>query len=146
MTFGHSTYRCGNYSREETIQGRKLFEEIRYVNRARSTISVIGAKLFIVGIVEWGFYKYPWILMSVWKMLLQKGFQLIVSWLVGWNWPQISIMKWLHCRLYVFTMRALMWNWFIAQHWTYETKKNIFWSESFAWSSQSCCFPLHLLK
>ena len=31
MTFDHSTYRCGNYSREETIQGRKLYEEIRYV-------------------------------------------------------------------------------------------------------------------
>ena len=30
VTFGHSTYRCGNYSREETIQGRKLFAEIRY--------------------------------------------------------------------------------------------------------------------
>ncbi len=29
VTFGHSTYRCGNYSREETIQGRKLFTEIR---------------------------------------------------------------------------------------------------------------------
>ena len=29
---GHSTYKCGNYSREETIQGRKLFAEIRYVN------------------------------------------------------------------------------------------------------------------
>ena len=25
VTFDHSTYRCGNYSREETIQGRKLF-------------------------------------------------------------------------------------------------------------------------
>jgi hypothetical protein len=24
MTFGHSTYRCGNYSREEIIQGRKI--------------------------------------------------------------------------------------------------------------------------
>ena len=23
---------CGNYSREETIQGRKLYEEIRYSN------------------------------------------------------------------------------------------------------------------
>ena len=23
---------CGNYSREETIQGRKLYEEIRYLN------------------------------------------------------------------------------------------------------------------
>ena len=31
MTFGDSTYRCGNYSREETIQGRKLFAEIRYL-------------------------------------------------------------------------------------------------------------------
>ena len=30
MTFIHSTYECGNYSREETIQGRKLFAEIRY--------------------------------------------------------------------------------------------------------------------
>ena len=29
VTFGNSTYRCGNYSREETIQGRKLFAEIR---------------------------------------------------------------------------------------------------------------------
>ena len=32
VTFAHSTYRCGNYSREETIQGRKLFAEIRYVH------------------------------------------------------------------------------------------------------------------
>ena len=31
VTFDHSTYRCGNYSREETIQGRKLYEEIRCV-------------------------------------------------------------------------------------------------------------------
>ena len=31
VTFGHSTYRCGNYSREETIEGRKLFVEIRYI-------------------------------------------------------------------------------------------------------------------
>ena len=31
VTFGSSTYRCGNYSREETIQGRKLYEEIRYL-------------------------------------------------------------------------------------------------------------------
>jgi len=30
VTFGNSTYSCGNYSREETIQGRKLYEEIRY--------------------------------------------------------------------------------------------------------------------
>ena len=31
MTFDHST--CGNYSREETIQGQKLFPEIRYSNQ-----------------------------------------------------------------------------------------------------------------
>ena len=31
VTFGNSTYRCGNYSGEETIQGRKLYEEIRYL-------------------------------------------------------------------------------------------------------------------
>ena len=30
VTFDHRTYRCGNYSREETIQGRKVFAEIRY--------------------------------------------------------------------------------------------------------------------
>ena len=29
VTFGHSKYRCGNYLREETIQGWKLFAEIR---------------------------------------------------------------------------------------------------------------------
>ena len=33
VTFDHSTYRCRNYSREETIQGRKLFAEIRYLLR-----------------------------------------------------------------------------------------------------------------
>ena len=32
VTFGHRTYRCGNYSREEIIQGQKLFAEIRYFN------------------------------------------------------------------------------------------------------------------
>ena len=31
VTFGHSTYRCENYSREKTIQERKLFGEIRYL-------------------------------------------------------------------------------------------------------------------
>ena len=31
VTFDHSTYRCGNYSREETIQGRKLYAEIWYM-------------------------------------------------------------------------------------------------------------------
>jgi len=30
VTFAHSTYRCGNYSREETIQGRKLFKGGNY--------------------------------------------------------------------------------------------------------------------
>ena len=30
VTFDHSTYRCGNYSREETIQGRKLFKGGNY--------------------------------------------------------------------------------------------------------------------
>ena len=30
-TLGHSTYRCGNYSREETIQGRKVFADIQYL-------------------------------------------------------------------------------------------------------------------
>ena len=33
VTFGYSTYSCGNYSREETIQGRKLFAEIWYVSK-----------------------------------------------------------------------------------------------------------------
>ena len=31
MTFGNNTFRCGNYSREETIHGRKLYKEIRYL-------------------------------------------------------------------------------------------------------------------
>ena len=35
VTFVHSMYRCGNSSREETIQGRKLFAEIRYVCQKR---------------------------------------------------------------------------------------------------------------
>ena len=30
VTFGLSTYRCGNYSREETIQGKKLFKARNY--------------------------------------------------------------------------------------------------------------------
>ena len=32
VTFADRTYRCGNYSREETIQGRKLFAEVRYMD------------------------------------------------------------------------------------------------------------------
>ena len=39
VTFGYSTYRCGNYSGEETIQGRKLFAEIRYVNKHNMVFS-----------------------------------------------------------------------------------------------------------
>ena len=31
VTFVHSTCKCGNYSREDTVQGRKLFPEIRYL-------------------------------------------------------------------------------------------------------------------
>ena len=31
VTFDHSTYRCRNYSREETVQGQKLFAEIQYL-------------------------------------------------------------------------------------------------------------------
>ena len=31
MTFGDNTYRFGNYSREETTQGWKLYEETRYI-------------------------------------------------------------------------------------------------------------------
>ena len=43
VTFAHSTYRCGNYSREETIQGRKLFAEIRYM----LLLTKDGIKIFI---------------------------------------------------------------------------------------------------
>ena len=38
VTFDHTTYRCGNYSREETIQGWKLFAEIRYLRGQNFTI------------------------------------------------------------------------------------------------------------
>ena len=34
---GHSTQRCGNYSREESIQGRKLYEEIRLLTDLKHT-------------------------------------------------------------------------------------------------------------
>ena len=33
VTFDHSTYRCGNYSREETIQGRKLLKGGNYMRK-----------------------------------------------------------------------------------------------------------------
>ena len=48
---------CGNYSREETIQGRKLYEEIRYTincvcHSIRSMFRVLGKynfeKLFLL--------------------------------------------------------------------------------------------------
>ena len=40
---------CGNYSREETIQGRKLYEEIRYINFHRDRIE----KSWIVYVSIW---------------------------------------------------------------------------------------------
>ena len=42
VTFGNSTYRCGNYSREETIQGRKLFAEIRYPSKELCSKKALG--------------------------------------------------------------------------------------------------------
>ena len=36
VTFGDSTQKCGNYSREESIQGRKLFAEIRYAKNMKN--------------------------------------------------------------------------------------------------------------
>ena len=45
VTFGHSTYRCGNYSRKESIQGRKLFAEIRYLNVCWSLIKTLTTRL-----------------------------------------------------------------------------------------------------
>ena len=41
VTFVHSTYRCGNYSSEETIQRRKLFAKTRYLVLAYSNYSII---------------------------------------------------------------------------------------------------------
>ena len=43
MTFGYSTYRCGNYSREETIQGWKLFAEIRYLVYLILVVTAVAA-------------------------------------------------------------------------------------------------------
>ena len=48
VTFGCSTYRCGNYSREETIQGRKLYEEIRYADWFFSTNFEIYIQIVLV--------------------------------------------------------------------------------------------------
>ena len=31
---------CGNYSREETIQGRKLYEEIRYIKTKEEVVHI----------------------------------------------------------------------------------------------------------
>ena len=56
VTFGNSTFRCGNYSREETIQGRKLYEEIRYVlSTSKITWYLIRVLCFIQRIysVKW---------------------------------------------------------------------------------------------
>ena len=39
-----SSLGCGNYSREESIQGRKLYEEIRWVSRTR----LVKARVFLV--------------------------------------------------------------------------------------------------
>ena len=47
VTFGNSTYRCGNYSREETIQGRKLYEEIRYGLLKLQTQKVLVRQILI---------------------------------------------------------------------------------------------------
>ena len=64
VTFAHSTYRCGNYSREETIQGRKLYEEIRYMFCDQKST----ARSAQINMVEWmgrnfdvfpGFQKIP---------------------------------------------------------------------------------------
>ena len=33
---------CGNYSKEETIQGRKLYEEIRYLDLCHFSLAVIN--------------------------------------------------------------------------------------------------------
>ena len=44
-TFGHSTYKCGNYSREETIKGRKLFAEIRCMDLTENLTESLPPKL-----------------------------------------------------------------------------------------------------
>ena len=53
VTFGNSTYRCGYYSREETIQGRKLYEEIRYISRI-SFLKLFCRKYFLLPGMERG--------------------------------------------------------------------------------------------
>jgi hypothetical protein len=52
VTFDHSTYRCGNYSREETIQGRKLFAEIRYILYLKSSFKYDIAPLLVIFITQ----------------------------------------------------------------------------------------------
>ena len=49
---GHNTWICGNYSREETIQGRKLYEEIRYAIKLWETtiITVSPLSVYITSI------------------------------------------------------------------------------------------------
>ena len=43
VTFDHSTYRCWNYSREETIQWGKLFTEIRYFLKLALSVDKLHA-------------------------------------------------------------------------------------------------------
>ena len=58
VTFGDSTYRCGNYSREETIQGRKLYEEIHGFSFVRFLKNPILAKIACLqGSSFFEFYK-----------------------------------------------------------------------------------------
>ena len=48
---------CGNYSREETIQGRKLYEEIRYVKKSHGSLPDPAWKLIDPSIIgqQWNF-------------------------------------------------------------------------------------------
>ena len=55
VTFGNITYRCGNYSREKTIQGRKLYEEIRYA----LAVMITFRNLLWVKVL--GFYFQNWL-------------------------------------------------------------------------------------
>ena len=50
VTFDHSTYRCGNYSREETIKGRKLFAEIQYLEFFDTIHNGVSARLTYLGV------------------------------------------------------------------------------------------------
>ena len=58
---------CGNYSREETIQGRKLYEEIRYADREILT-RIIPLALFDCKIATRATFQH---LFVVWQYDLQ---------------------------------------------------------------------------